>query len=442
MRKVMKLYKLIILFSLIISILSVDSVFASEFLGFFNKRKCDHLPKVEEPAPDWFTNKAFKKPGFYFGRGVASNRKSMEEYKNASWQDALNKLASKIKVVVKSKIQDEMESTTKGDKNIIESNIEIITETSVLEKLVGVETLGTWIDVKKCDYWTLVSVSQKSVQTVKEESIMEVKFNKMLDSYKKGTESKEVLDFSEKIEHLSDALFRLDDIDFKYLPGKETYNYYQQKFEKSIMKVKFNRMHDLYDKGTENKEVRNLNNKIELLSNALSLLDELDFKILQEERKSDFYQQKFNAEIARFKNKLDQNRSRILISHLLQSDKLSQGEVDKIIGHMMSLSNNIIRLSKGCDIVEHCRNISREKGFGRLALVKMNKDIKQSSMGAYKGTLSVEVTFYNVQPENDTIIKGPVFTFGQVMGWTEENLNWDEAIGKIIKSNKFTFLRD
>ena len=438
----MKLYKFIILFSLIISILSADSVFASNLLDLFKKNKCDFLPNVEEPAPEWFTNKAFKKPGFYFGKGVASNRKSMEEYKNASWEDALNKLASKIKVIVKSKIKDEMESTTNGDKNKVESNIELITETSVLEKLVGVETLGTWIDIKNCFYWTLVSVSQKSVQTVKEESIMEVKFNTMLDSYKKGTENKEVQDFGDKIALLSDALSRLKELDFKYLPEKETYNYYQQKFEKSIMKVKFNRMLDLYIKGTENKAVRDLSDKIALLSEALSLLDKLDFKYLPEERKYDYYQQKFNAEIVRFKNKLDQNRSRILISHLLQSDKFSPGEVDKIIGHMMTFSNKIIRLSNGCDTVDHCRDISREKGFGRLALVKMNKDIKQSSMGAYKGTLTVKVTFYNVQPENITIINEPVSIFGQVMGWTEENLDWFEAIDKIIKSNKLAFLSD
>lgn len=209
--------------------------------------------------------------------------------------------------------------------------------------------------------------------------------------------------------------------------------------KKSIMDNKFNAMMALYENGIGKGTVKNKKMMVERLSDARMLLDELDFTYLPEKRRKKHYLQLIEKNIDKLKKEVEHNIGRTLIAILSPSDEIKPDVLSKIITHIKGIIENSDRLPSGCDAMKNCLNIAKNRGFGQMALINLKKEITQSNLGSFKGKLIVDVTIYEAATQK--LQKGPVSTFGHIIGWTEESLNWNIAVDKIIKNNELALLK-
>lgn len=87
-----------------------------------------------------------------------------------------------------------------------------------------------------------------------------------------------------------------------------------------------------------------------------------------------------------------------------------------------------------CSNVEDCIKRANERGFSMLALLKANSRVTTSQMGALKGTLTVSRTVYDI--DSRKVLKGPDTVSAQVIGWSNEELDWHAAAEKAMQNFK------
>ncbi len=210
--------------------------------------------------------------------------------------------------------------------------------------------------------------------------------------------------------------------------------------KKSIMDNKFNAMMALYENGIGKGAVKDKKIMVEHLLDARMLLDELDFTYLPEKRRKKHYLQLFEKNIDKFKKEVEHNIDRTLIAVLSSSGDIKPDVLSRITTYIKGIIENSDSLPSGCDAMKSCLNIAKNRGFGQMALVNLKKEITQSNLGSFKGKLIVDVTIYEATSRK--LKKGPVSTYGHIIGWTEESLNWNIAVDKIIKNNKLALLKE
>lgn len=105
----------------------------------------------------------------------------------------------------------------------------------------------------------------------------------------------------------------------------------------------------------------------------------------------------------------------------------------EIIDRIQGLTRNYDFISEPCALLEECLTSAKGRGYGRLALVTFDKKVRQTNVGAYKGTLNVRIGVYNTMTRSQ--VHEPVNTFGQVISWDKGGLDWSVAAQKIMKSD-------
>jgi hypothetical protein len=330
---------------------------------------CNFLPKKE--APKWVKT-GWSLPDHYVGVGQAGKVDKKDEQIEASKQSALNDLSQKISVQVSGSLKDTLTSTSSGDKEIFDKEIELVTETSVKETLRDWKVEDRWLDRKNCMLWTLVTVSVESVEEVAAEMQMKSRFKAMVGFYDKGAGPNKVPGKKKELEYLKDAVGLLAEIDFDYLPDARVEEYYSEKYEEAIAALE--------------KDIKNV-------------------------------------------------RGKTIIVPMSAPDLFPPDVVKKIVLRFINSTKNVDQGQRSCGSEKECISMAGSDGYSRLALLKLKKKVEQGSMGAFKGTMTIEAVVYEVSTKK--VVGGPVSGFAQVVSWTEDNIDWSMAIEKIFKSEKF-----
>lgn len=203
---------------------------------------------------------------------------------------------------------------------------------------------------------------------------------------------------------------------------------------------KFEKVAYYYNSAADLAKNQNKKVALEYLKDALALLDGINFKYLPESGGKPHWQSKLEREIERLTGDVGSSTGKTLVSPMGVSKDVDKGIVEKVIGAIKAKVKKGERLLGSCESPDACLDIAAGQGYTSLALVKIEQQISQSASGAYKGTLGVEVTLYDAQKRS--VLKGPIDEYGQVVGWSEESIDWKMAADKVLGSERLNQLKE
>lgn len=321
---------------------------------------------IEVPKPSW-VEPGYGRAGFYTGVGMAVERKGFEELKKDSEQEALGKLAQNISVQIKSTYSENIrESSGKGSRGS-SSDVSLSTEVRAEQLLRDVKVESQWLDRKQCILWTLVVIKKETVERIRKELVMKERLEEVKELLAKTDDRSATPDVKRRSKYLTDAERLLGEIDFAYLQGEMSREAYIARLLKARSEVK---------------------------------------------------------------DEAAKTKGRTLIASLAIDGEAPEAIVGKILDHIKIGTSNADRLLGACADMNDCIRRAADRGFSRLAVVKVRTRVETTAMGALKGTLSVDKTDYDV--ESGKVLSGPDNAFAQVIAWSADDLNWDAAADKII----------
>lgn len=207
----------------------------------------------------------------------------------------------------------------------------------------------------------------------------------------------------------------------------------QAKREK-LMKQRLQKFKLLFAEGTDRDKNRDINVRRKLLEDAQSLLTETDFSLLPEELKKEIYVKRVDDALTQVNKAVSQVKGRMAVFALNQDGSLRSEVIAKMLDRLREDRSNTDRLMADCSNVDDCIKRANERGFSMLALLKANGQVTTSQMGALKGTLTVSRTVYDI--ESRKVVKGPDTASAQVIGWSNEELDWLAAAEKAMQNLK------
>lgn len=131
-------------------------------------RGCTFMP--ESPAPSWIKTRP-NIPGMYVGVGQAGKLTIPEAQIRAAEAAALEGLSSEIEVQIKSKLIVIETENSKRANTFAESK----TESGIQQLLRNAQIQERWLDRANCMLWAFATVSELSVENVRQEIQKEVK---------------------------------------------------------------------------------------------------------------------------------------------------------------------------------------------------------------------------------------------------------------------------
>lgn len=207
----------------------------------------------------------------------------------------------------------------------------------------------------------------------------------------------------------------------------------QAKREKT-MKQRMENFKLLLADGTDRNKNRDIKVRRKYLEDAQSLLADTDFSVLPEELNKEIYSKRMSDVLALINKETSQVSGRMALVALNQDGTLRADVIGKLLDQLRSGDNSADRLMADCNTVNDCISRANERGFSKLALLKVGSQVGMSQMGALKGTLTVSRTVYDI--ESHKVLKGPDTVTAQVIGWSNEELDWLAAAEKAMLSLK------
>ena len=327
---------------------------------------------MDEEPKPAWVEPGYEKRGYYVGVGLAEERDSVEKQKADSEQNALGNLAQNISVRIESSIRQEMKE---GSGGAVDESFE--KEISVSSHVSAKELLR---GVKVKDQW---------------------------------------------LDRKKCMLWTLTEISRTSVEKVKT---------ELIMKNKLAFFNELLEKGSDRKKERDVKRRRKYLGDGKMLLAEIDFSYLPAESSRRYYESKLEKALSRINATLGKSKGRTVIAALKSEDSLPDSVVSRILDWARKKEGKADRLVSACHDSGECIRIASERGFSRLMLVKVMTSRGTSAMGAIKGTLTVEYTLFDV--ETRKVLSGPKSSFAQVIGWSEEEINWNMAAEKIISNGR------
>ncbi len=160
----------------------------------------------------------------------------------------------------------------------------------------------------------------------------------------------------------------------------------------------------------------------------------IDFAILNEGYAREAYARKINDALTAVNKELADSQSRTAAKAFNPDGKLPASVLRKIVDRLNAAGRKVELLLDDCSDAGECRARARERGYGQLITLKVDARTETSAMGAMKGTMTISETVYDIA--QDKPIKTPPAATAQVIGWDNEELNWDLAADKVMQELK------
>ncbi|MBI5179578.1 MAG: LPP20 family lipoprotein [Nitrospinae bacterium] len=198
---------------------------------------------------------------------------------------------------------------------------------------------------------------------------------------------------------------------------------------------KFSAMARLFEEVKKRSAPRRV--QLDLATNALALLEEIDFRYVPEEAGKEHFRRELGKELERVNAEMKENASRTVVA-VLTSENAPPALAEKVGDRIRGIVPRSERMMGVCEPLETCLRSAGDDSYGRLVTLKVGKSEEQSGLGGYKGTLRVEATQYDLK--SGTVLQGPVAASAQVISWEPDKLDWERALNKIVESGKLSFL--
>jgi hypothetical protein len=207
----------------------------------------------------------------------------------------------------------------------------------------------------------------------------------------------------------------------------------QTKREK-IMRNRLEKFKTQLAEGSDRDKNRDIKVRRKNLEDAQALLADTDFSLLPEELGKEIYAKRLNDALSQLSKEASQVSGRMALFALNQDGRLRADLLGKMLDQLRSNDSSTDRLMADCTSEDECISRAGERGFNRLALLKASSQVVMSPMGALKGTLTVSRTVYDI--DRRKIVKGPDTVSTQVIGWSNEELDWNAAAEKAMQGLK------
>ncbi|HLP97296.1 MAG TPA: LPP20 family lipoprotein [Sideroxyarcus sp.] len=207
----------------------------------------------------------------------------------------------------------------------------------------------------------------------------------------------------------------------------------QAKREK-IMKNRLEKFKLELAEGSDRDKNRDIKVRRKHLDDAQALLADTDFGLLPEELGKEVYTKRLNEVLGQLGREAAEVKGRTALFALNQDGKLRADVLGKMLDQLRSSDNTTDRLMADCNTADDCISRAKERGFTMLTLLKANSRVEISPMGALKGTLTISRTVYDI--ESGKVLKGADTVSAQVIGWSNEELDWNAAAEKAMQGLK------
>lgn len=200
------------------------------------------------------------------------------------------------------------------------------------------------------------------------------------------------------------------------------------------MKNRLEKFKVMLAEGADSGRNSDINVRRKYLEDAQALLEDTDFRVLPEELGKEFYAKKLGEALDALNRDVSQVKGRMALFAINQGGALRADVIGKMLDQLRAGNDTADRLMADCNTVSDCINRAKERGFTMLALLNAKSQIVTSQMGSLKGTLSVSRTVYDI--ESHKVLKGPDTVSAQVIGWSNEELDWFSAADKAMQGLK------
>ena len=210
----------------------------------------------------------------------------------------------------------------------------------------------------------------------------------------------------------------------------------QAKLEKS-MKNKLGKFNELLEDGRNHEKIPDIKERRKKLDSAQELLQEIDFKLLTEladVNKREFYERQLKGEFDLINKETWLTKDRMALFVLNKDHNLSDEVIGKMLDHLRTTDQLTDRLMDGCKEEQDCIKAAQNRGFTKLTMLLSNCQIAVSQMGSLKGTLKVTKKIYDL--ESRKVMGEPRTTSAEVIGWSNEELDWGSAAEKVMREMK------
>lgn len=186
--------------------------------------------------------------------------------------------------------------------------------------------------------------------------------------------------------------------------------------------------------GTDRDKNRDIKVRRKYLEDAQALLADTDFSLLPEELGKEVYLKRMNDALDLLNNEAAQVKGRMALFAITQGDSLHPEIIGKMLDRLRLGDSTVDRLMADCNNVEDCISRAKERGFTMLSMLQASSQVGTSPMGALKGTLTVSRTVYDI--ESRKVMKGPDTASAQIIGWSNDELDWNAAAEKAMQGLK------
>jgi len=323
------------------------------------------------PKPQWL-NGGYSIPGYHVGIGTAeSSGKTAKEQRDDSENDAKKHLTEEIEVKIVSNFEDKFVVSN----NIVDKYASHSLTSKAELVLNNLKVQDRWTDKTSCTMYTLVMISNEEASKAIEEKKRK---NNIEDSRK--------------------AL--------------------------SAMKV-------LIAMGTDKNKYKEPKTRKGYIEEAQSIYNTIQFDLLNEMNNKPVYSKRMSDTILGINNEISQSKGRIALFAINPDGKIPSEVIGKMLDMLRASNTKADRLMVTCSAATECMDKAKEGGFELLTWLKIDGRVETTSMGALKGTIAVSKTDYDVI--NKRIINKPANASSQVLGWGNDQINWDIAAEKAIE---------
>jgi|GEM_PF-4108671 hypothetical protein len=187
------------------------------------------------------------------------------------------------------------------------------------------------------------------------------------------------------------------------------------------------------DAGIDRDKNPAINDRRKNLEDAQVVFTDINFALFPDENRKIYDKQLKDAFAAIVKESL-QSKDRMALFALNKDHNLNEGVIGKMLDKLRAADQSADRLMDGCDEEEACIKAAKNRGFNRLTMLISNCQVGVSQMGSLKGILKVTKKVYDL--DSRKVLETPRTTSAEVIGWSNEELDWSAAADKAMEGLK------
>jgi hypothetical protein len=200
------------------------------------------------------------------------------------------------------------------------------------------------------------------------------------------------------------------------------------------MKNRLGKFKVLLAEGTDFDKNRDINDRRKYLEDAKDMLAETDFTLLTEENGKPLYEKQLKEALASISKEASQSKDRMALFVLNPDHNLKDSVIGRMVDQLRSTDQATDRLLESCDKEQDCIKAAHDRGFTKLTMLTASCQVGLSPMGSLKGALKVKKIVYDL--ESRKVLDGPHTMSAEVIGWSDEELDWNAAAEKVMQGLK------